>query len=144
MNEIVKIQDNVTRFLEALTEEKRTKIISDAINKGADIIHSASQRALSQISAGAAKLAPTIGLKKTNYKYAKVSLVGKKSEGIDYRLKWFERGTKERFRKRKNNGSTGTFRGYGFFKQARESSATMVESAIITSIDRAMKQFENN
>ena len=131
MSDIVKIYDTkVKRFFNELSEEKRNKIISDALNKGADILHAATYRALSSISEGAAKIAPTIGLKKTNYKFAKVALVGKKAEGIDYRLKWFEKGTKPRFRK--NGGSTGTFRGYGYFKQVREGQYNIIMNNIIS------------
>ena len=140
MNEIDDIQ--VQNLLNQLSDENRHKILFNAIKKGAQVLQrntiSNLNAALGTGARSSGKLGKPItqGVKLTAekaYNEVMVHIMG------DYRLKFFEKGTKERLTKK--GASRGSIRPLYFFRTARQNESE-IDSAIFRSLDEQLNKIQ--
>lgn len=161
MNNVSIDSGEVDRLLNNLgDEELLNKILFDAIKAGAKVLQEATKKqfrsemgdAASHISKYTHRPFESGVTLKTDKAYteAKVSIMG------DHRMKWFEKGTQDRYTKgykitgyqrnraiRSGKGHwTGHIIGKHFFKQAKENSESTVNDAIKQSINNALKKLD--
>lgn len=140
MNEIDDTQ--VQNLLNQLSDENRRKVLFNAIKKGAQVLQRNTinnlKVALGTGANSSGKLGKPItqGVKLTTekaYNEVKVHIMG------DYRLKWFEKGTKERLTKK--GASRGSIKPLYFFRTARQNESE-IDSAIFRSLDEQLNKIQ--
>ena len=140
MNEIDDTQ--VQNLLNQLSEENRRKVLFNAIKKGAQVLQRNTinnlKVALGTGSNSSGKLGKPItqGVKLTTekaYNEVKVHIMG------DFRLKFFEKGTKERLTKK--GASRGSIKPLYFFRTARQNESE-IDSAIFRSLDEQLNKIQ--
>ena len=140
MNEIDDTQ--VQNLLNQLSEENRRKVLFNAIKKGAQVLQRNTinnlKVALGTGANSSGKLGKPItqGVKLTtekSYNEVKVHIMG------DFRLKFFEKGTKERLTKK--GASRGSIRPLYFFRTARQNESE-IDSAIFRSLDEQLNKIQ--
>lgn len=157
MNNVCKIDSSqIDEILNRLNEENRNKIMIDALKEGGNILQENTRQNLikeigiSATSTNHHRKPMNEGVKlitDKDYLTVLVSIMG------DYRLKWFEMGTRERYRKvrgvdskgkkyvkkSEKGGYTGQITGTHFFKSAREDTAP-IEEAIISAMESELNK----
>ena len=132
----------VQNLLNQLSDENRRKVLFNAIKKGAQVLQRNTINNLKvALGTGAnsrGKLGKPItqGVKLTTekaYNEVKVHIMG------DYRLKWFEKGTKERLTKK--GASRGSIKPLYFFRTARQNESE-IDSAIFRSLDEQLNKIQ--
>ncbi|MCI6342101.1 MAG: hypothetical protein MR788_06025 [Prevotella sp.] len=163
MSEIVHVDaasvDELLRKLD--DDELKNKILYDAVMSGAKALQQAAQQNIRK-ELGAAASHPSPYLKGNKPLYEGVSVKGEKayieaSVSIlnDFRMKFFEKGTAERYTKghkitgyadngrnlkREGKGHyTGKITATNFFAAARNSSEQNVNDAMLSSIEKSLK-----
>lgn len=152
MSNICKIDTTqLDKIFENLSEENRKKAMVNALKEGANVLkENTQQNLIKKMGSGATstikyKKPMTDGIGITTEKdYLEVIV----SILRDFRLKWFEMGTTERYRKVRGinskgkkyvkrdekGGYTGYITGTHFFKEARENTSS-IEDAIIRAME---------
>ena len=148
---MIKIDSSaVDAALQKLSAKEVSDIIFKALKCGGKALKNNTTTIFKEKAPNASKLADGIRMKgHKNYTEVKVNILG------DYRLKWFEKGTKQRhiesdkqitfyngksfIRLRRDNTSRGKMKVYNFFKQATEN-ASPINEAIETSITRSLEK----
>lgn len=152
MSNICKIDTTqLDKIFENLSEENRNKAMINSLKEGANVLkENTQQNLIKKLGSGATstvkyKKPMTEGIGITaekDYLEVVVSILR------DFRLKWFEMGTKERYRKIRGinskgkkyvkhdekGGYTGFITGTHFFKEARENTSP-IEEAIIRAME---------
>lgn len=163
MNDIVIVDaasvDELLRKLD--DDELKNKILYDAVMSGAKALQQAAQQRFRTVL-GAAASHPSPYLKGNKPLYESVSIKGEKayieaSVSIlnDFRMKFFEKGTAERYTKGRkitgyaDNGRnlkregkghyTGKITATNFFAAARNSSENNINDAMLSSIEKSLK-----
>ena len=163
MSEIVHVDaasvDSLLRKLD--DDELKNKILYDAVMSGAKALQQAAQQNFRK-EVGAAASHPSPYLKGNKPLYEGVSVKGEKayieaSVSIlnDFRMKFFEKGTAERYTKGRkitgyaDNGRnlkregkghyTGKITATNFFATARNSSEQNINDAMLSSIEKSLK-----
>lgn len=154
MSNICKIDTTqLDKIFENLSEENRTKAMKVALMEGAKILQeNAQQNLMRKMGSGATStikykkpMTDGITINDKDFKYYKTIAI---SILRDFRLKWFELGTSERYRKVRGinskgkkyvkrdekGGYTGFITGTHFFKEARENTSP-IEEAIIRAME---------
>lgn len=158
MNNNITDSSQVDKLLDNLGSENRNKIIFNALKEGAKVLK---EQTLQQLTSKVRSNTPN----RWNGKTMAQGVTIKADKGIsevmvsimgDFRLKFFENGTKERYTKpQKNNylashqlkkGSekgryTGSIKATHFFRQARENEAP-IDEAIKNSLDKQLKDLD--
>ena len=132
----------VQNLLNQLSEENRRKVLFNAIKKGAQVLQRNTinnlKVALGTGANSSGKLGKPItqGVKLTTekaYNEVKVHIMG------DFRLKFFEKGTKERLTKK--GASRGSIKPSYFFRTARQNESE-IDSAIFRSLDEQLNKIQ--
>lgn len=134
MIEIDKTQTD--KLFESLSPENRHKFLNKALLEGAKILQTATKQKLISTGVESRSLQRGIKIKKDNsYQEISVHIMG------DFRLKFFENGTKERMTK-KTKRYTGRITSRKFFYNARQSSEEEINNAVIQSLDESFKKLD--
>ena len=162
MNDVKIDSREVDQLLDNLADtDLMNKIIFEAVKAGAKVLQENTKKSFRAEMGGVASNISRYTRKPFEdgvivstdkvYVEAKVSIMG------DHRMKWFEKGTQDRYTKgRKIVGYSGTKRnrlqregkghytgridGNNFFRKARSSSETAIEDAIKQSINNALEK----
>lgn len=155
MNNVQIDKSQVTRLFDALSADNRTTILTKALKKGAQVLQENTKQQLrTKLGAGATSgqkygksLESGIKLKSDGYGEIAVHIMG------DFRLKFFEKGTKQRFTKGHKvtgysgrrlkrtgkGGNRGSIQGLYFFKSARQNEE-QINNVISKSITESLKR----
>lgn len=157
MNKVCNIDTSqLDKILNNLSEENRQRAMMKALNEGAKVLKTNTQQNLIKKMGSAATST-------TSHKKRMIDGIGitpqKTEQSViisimrEFRLKFFEMGTKERYRKVKTvnsqgkvfvkrgekGGYTGTIKGLHFFKEARENTSP-IEEAIIRTMEEEINK----
>lgn len=149
MSNICKIDaSQIDDILNNLNEENRKKAMINSLVKGAEVLQSETINKLRQKVTNSSSMEWGVKVgKDKDYLEAWVSILK------DFRLKWFEMGTDERYRKVRGindkgkkyvkkdvkGGYTGRMTATHFFAEARENTAP-IESAIIEAMEAELNK----
>ena len=154
MNNNITDSSQVDKLLDNLAKENRNRIIFNALKEGAKVLK---EQTIQQLASKVRSNTPN----KWNGKTMAQGVTVKADKGIsevmvsimgDFRLKFFENGTKERYTLgRKNNylashtlkkgRYTGAIKATHFFRQARENEEP-IDQAIKNSLDKQLKDLD--
>lgn len=154
MNNNITDSSQVNKLLDDLGKENRNKIIFNALKEGAKVLK---EQTLQQLASKVRSNTPN----KWNGKTMAQGVTVKADKGIsevmvsimgDFRLKFFESGTKERYTKPQKNNYlashalkkgryTGAIKATHFFRQARENEEP-IDEAIKNSLDKQLKDLD--
>ena len=155
MNNVQIDKSQVTKLFDALSADKRTTILTKALKKGAKVLQDNTKQQLrTKLGAGATSgqkygksLESGIKLKSDGYGEISVHIMG------DFRLKFFEKGTKQRrtkghkitgyagrrLKRSGKGGNRGSIKGLYFFKSARQNEG-QINEVISKSITETLKR----
>lgn len=129
MNNVSIDVSQIKNLFAKLDEHSRQTILFQALKKGAEVLQENTKTQLFSSSLNSSSMQKGIKLKADKvYNEVSVNIMG------DYRLKWFEKGTKPR--KTKNKSYRGQIKPLYFFKRARQSN---IENVIMQSITDSLK-----
>lgn len=126
----------VLNLFNQLEGEKRDKILFKALKSGAEVLKRNTQINLNTALGTATTQQLDNGVRIASDKkdnQVKVHIMG------DYRLKWFEKGTKQRLTKA--GASRGSIKPMNFFRNARQAEGE-INNAVIQSIDEQLKSIK--
>lgn len=133
---------NVLKMFAELTSKKQKKVHRIALAKALSILVKEARSTLKgvirkSIYSKSKKTGKSLasGIK---YKINKDATEGKAHILGDFRLKFFELGTKERYRK--NGGKTGTIKASYFFRTARQNKEALISSSMNNIISESIKR----
>ena len=124
-------------------DEVRKKIILEGLKSGAKKLQESTQ-SLFKSRMGSSAMHYSRFIKKPFYEGVKMIVDKAYNETIvsimsDYRMRFYENGTKQRLTKKGYN--RGTLSGKHFFRDARANSTSEIEDAMNSSIDLAMRKY---
>jgi hypothetical protein len=135
MSDVAEISDKALEQLLDNLEEIPPKIIYKALVAGGKELYKGTKNNLRR------KMGETSNslMKGVRYKAKKSNMLVQVDILGDYRLKWFEKGTKDRYTRRKH-AYRGRIKALSFFKQAREDSSVI--NKILSTLDKELKKLE--
>lgn len=121
------IVENATNLFDRLLKEDAQKILFKAITAGAKELQTLTkQQLLIRVPNADSSMIKGVRVKKdTTYNEVKVHILG------DYRLKWFEKGTKPRYTKGRfdtKKSYRGAMKGVNFFRNSRNNEAAIADA----------------
>lgn len=132
---MTKIDDkDVNKLFTQLDSGNRKQILINALKAGSKVLYDMTKSNLIATSINSINLTKGIKMKTDKaYSEVMVHIMG------DYRLKWFEKGTK--LRKTKKGAIRGLIKPHYFFKRSRDSESEITD-AIYNSINNALNKID--